>query len=140
MDPCPPFVEIAGERGVGMAELTFPLRGEVDRACREVPVPDSDVLASVLRKYLDSSRESLEALRDAIRANDPTVLQAIAHRLKSSSAQLGALAVAASCKELETMGHRNNLVDAERSFAQLQSDYLTACTVFRNEIAKEKQP
>ncbi|MGB3397757.1 MAG: PAS domain S-box protein [Nitrospira sp.] len=99
-----------------------------------------DVLASVLRKYLDSSRESLEALRDAIRANDPTVLQAIAHRLKSSSAQLGALAVAASCKELETMGHRNNLVDAERSFAQLQSDYLTACTVFRNEIAKEKQP
>ena len=99
-----------------------------------------DVLASVLRKYLDNSRESVDALRDAIRANDATALQAIAHRLKSSSAQLGAIAVAAGCKELEAMGSRNNLVDADRLFIQLHADYLAACTVFRNEIAKENQP
>ncbi|MDR4480063.1 MAG: PAS domain S-box protein [Nitrospira sp.] len=99
-----------------------------------------NVLASVLRKYLDNSRESVDALRDAIRANDATALQAIAHRLKSSSAQLGAIAVAAGCKELESMGSRNNLVDADRLFMQLHADYLAACTVFRNEIAKENQP
>jgi CheY-like chemotaxis protein len=98
-----------------------------------------DVLASVLRKYLDNSRESVDALRDAIRANDPIALEAIAHRLKSSSAQLGAIAVAACCKELESMGNRKNLVDADQMFAQLESDYRAACTVFRNEIAKEKQ-
>ncbi|MCS6319056.1 MAG: response regulator, partial [Nitrospira sp.] len=110
------------------------------KSIRALQRPDRpDVLASVLRKYLDSSRDSVEALRDAIRANDPMALQAVAHRLKSSSAQLGATAVAACCKELEAMGHRKNLVDADRLFAQLQSDYLTACTVFRNEIAKEKQ-
>ena len=98
-----------------------------------------DVLASVLRKYLDNSRESVDALRDAIRANDPIALEAIAHRLKSSSAQLGAIAVAACCKELESMGNKKNLVDADRMFAQLESDYRAACTVFRHEIAKEKQ-
>ncbi len=99
-----------------------------------------DVLASVLRKYLDNSRDSVDALRDAIRANDPAALQAVAHRLKSSSAQLGAIAVAAQCKELEAMGAQKNLIDADRVLANLQAHYLAACIVFRNEIAKEKQP
>ncbi|MCW5798956.1 MAG: PAS domain S-box protein [Nitrospira sp.] len=97
-----------------------------------------DVLASVLRKYLDNSRDSVDALQDAIRANDPAGLQAVAHRLKSSSAQLGALAVAARCKELEALGAQKNLIEADRILAELQSDYAAACAVFRNEIAKEK--
>ncbi|MCC2639875.1 MAG: putative Hybrid histidine kinase [Nitrospira sp.] len=95
-----------------------------------------DILASVLRKYLDHSRNSVEALRDAVRANDSAALQAIAHRLRSSSAQLGALAVAVHCKELETMGIRKNLVDADRILDQLQSDYIAACSVFRKELVK----
>ena len=99
-----------------------------------------NVLASVLRKYLDNSRDSVDALRDALRANDPAGLQAVAHRLKSSSAQLGALGLAARCKDLELMGASKNLIDAERILTELQSEYATACTVFRNEIAKEKQP
>jgi len=99
-----------------------------------------NVLASILRKYLDNSRGSVDALRDAIRANNPAALQAVAHRLKSSSAQLGAVALAARCQELETMGSRKNLIDADHILAQLQTDYLAACTVFRNEIAKGKQP
>jgi HPt (histidine-containing phosphotransfer) domain-containing protein len=93
----------------------------------------------VLRKYLDNSRDSVDALRDALRANDPAGLQAIAHRLKSSSAQLGALGLAARCKDLELMGASKNLIDADRILAELQSEYAAACTVFRNEIAKEKQ-
>ncbi len=97
-----------------------------------------DVLASVLRKYLDNSRDSVDALRDAIRANDPTALQAVAHRLKSSSAQLGAMAVAARCKELEAIGAQKNLIEADRILAELQSEYAAACIIFRNEIAKEK--
>ena len=68
------------------------------------------------------------------------MMQAIAHRLKSSSAQLGAIALAARCQELEKMGSRKNLIDADRVLAQLELDYLTACAVFRNEIAKGKQP
>jgi CheY-like chemotaxis protein len=99
-----------------------------------------NLLASVLRKYLDNSRHSVDGLRDAIRMDNPAALQAIAHRLKSSSAQLGAIAVAARCQDLETMGSRKNLIDAGHVLAQLESDYLTTCAVFRNEIAKGKQP
>jgi CheY-like chemotaxis protein/HPt (histidine-containing phosphotransfer) domain-containing protein len=95
-----------------------------------------NVLASVLRKYLDNSRDSVGALRDAIRANNPEAIQAIAHRLKSSSAQLGAIAVAAHCQELETMGSRKNLIEADHVLAQLELDYHATCTVFRNEITK----
>ena len=97
------------------------------------------VLASVLRKYLDNSRNSVDALRDTLRANDPVGLQAVAHRLKSSSAQLGAIALAVRCKELELMGASKNLVDADRTLAALLDEYANVCTVFRNEIAKEKQ-
>ncbi|MBS0170502.1 MAG: PAS domain S-box protein [Nitrospira sp.] len=99
-----------------------------------------DVLASVLRKYLDNSRDSVDALRDALRANDPAALQAIAHRLKSSSAQLGALALAARCKELELMGANKNLIDADRVLEDLHKEYAMACAAFRHEIAKEKSP
>jgi PAS domain S-box-containing protein len=99
-----------------------------------------DVLASVLRKYLDHSRDSMDALRDAVRSSDAAALQAIAHRLKSSSAQLGAMAVARRCSELEAMGAQKNLVDADRILALLQTDFLVACTVFRSEIAKGEQP
>ena len=99
-----------------------------------------NVLAAILRKYLDSSRSSVDALHDAVRANNPAALQAIAHRLRSSSAQLGAVAVAARCQELETMGKRKNLIDADHTLAQLQTDYLIACTIFRNEIAKGTRP
>jgi CheY-like chemotaxis protein len=95
-----------------------------------------NVLASVLRKYLDNSRHNVDALREAIRANNPAALQAIAHRLKSSSAQLGAIAVAARCQELETMAGRKNLIEADHVLSQLESEYRAACTVFRNEIVK----
>ena len=81
----------------------------------------------------------MDALGDAIRVNDSASLQAIAHRLKSSSAQLGAVALAAQCQLLETMASRKHLIDADRVFAQLESDYLFACAVFRNEIAKGTQ-
>ena len=108
---------------------------------RALQRPDRpNVLASILRKYLDNSRDSVDALHDAVRANNPGALRAVAHRLKSSSAQLGAVAVAARCQELENMGSRKNLVDAEHILAQLQTDYLTACTIFRNEIAKGTRP
>jgi PAS domain S-box-containing protein len=99
-----------------------------------------NVLASVLRKYLDNSRHNVDALREAIRANNPAALQAIAHRLKSSSAQLGAIAVAARCQELETMAGRKNLIEADHVLSQLESEYRAACTVFRNEIVKRIQP
>lgn len=107
------------------------------RALQRLNQPD--FLAAVLRKYLDNSRNSVDGLRDAIRANDPEALQTIAHQLKSSSAQLGAIAMAESCKELEAMGGQKNLIEADRILTQLESEYLVACTIFRNEIAKGKQ-
>ena len=129
----------------GLVVAVVPVSGRLDlkalAGIRALQRPNRpNVLASVLRKYLDNSRDSVDGLRDAIRANDPAMMQAIAHRLKSSSAQLGAIALAARCQELETMGGRKNLIDADRVLAQLELDYLTACAVFRNEIAKGRQP
>lgn len=128
---------VAGQPTTSHEEISPALDLKALDSIRALQRPNRpNVLASVLRKYLDNSRESVEALRAAIRSGDPAAVQAIAHRLKSSSAQLGALAVAARCKELEQIGIRKDLVDADRVFEQLQSEYVTVCTTFRNEIAK----
>ena len=53
--------------------------------------------------YLNDSRTLIEEIRTAVQTQDPVALAKAAHRLQSSSAQLGALATAAHCKELENL-------------------------------------
>ncbi|MCS6291098.1 MAG: Hpt domain-containing protein [Nitrospira sp.] len=54
--------------------------------------------------YLDDSRLLVGQIRTAVHAHDPVTLAQASHRLKSSSAQLGALTTAAHCRDLETLG------------------------------------
>jgi HPt (histidine-containing phosphotransfer) domain-containing protein len=46
-----------------------------------------------------------------------------AHSLKSSSAQVGALALSAHCKELEALGRANTLTNAPTILACLEEEY-----------------
>ncbi|NJN69624.1 MAG: PAS domain S-box protein [Nitrospira sp.] len=60
-----------------------------------------DILARIVSQYVETSREMVERIRRAVVSKDAAELRASAHRLKSSSAQLGALDLAADCRELE---------------------------------------
>jgi HPt (histidine-containing phosphotransfer) domain-containing protein len=46
-----------------------------------------------------------------------------AHSLKSGSANVGALALAAHCKELEALGRANTLQAADTVFARVEAEY-----------------
>ena len=48
-----------------------------------------DILARVLATYLEDSRRLVEQIRVAVQSQDPVTLRQAAHRLKSSSGQLG---------------------------------------------------
>lgn len=65
---------------------------------------DVDFLKELVDAYLDSTPELFAALRQAAVAGDGAALQRAAHSLKTGSASLGALALAAQCKQLEDMG------------------------------------
>ncbi|OGW51660.1 MAG: hypothetical protein A2V62_08965 [Nitrospirae bacterium RBG_19FT_COMBO_58_9] len=96
-----------------------------------------DPLGALLAKYMEDSRPLVDQLRQAIESNDPATLHAVAHRLKSSSATLGALTVAAHCKELEALGRAHRTEEAPDHFRQLERDFNAVCSVFQATLNKE---
>ncbi|MBS0170493.1 MAG: response regulator [Nitrospira sp.] len=93
-----------------------------------------DILAKVLAAYLDDSRQLVEDIRTAVETHDADTLTKAAHRLKSSSAQLGALTTAAHCKELEGFGRLARLDDAARLLAPLTDSHQAACAAIHAEL------
>jgi HPt (histidine-containing phosphotransfer) domain-containing protein len=74
---------------------------------------DVDFLRELVDAYLESTPGLFAAMRHAAEAGDAAALQRAAHTLKSGSANVGALALAAQCKQLEDMGRSGALEGAE---------------------------
>jgi len=82
-----------------------------------------DLLLKVIRIYLESSPDLVCNLHEAVDRKDAAALQRVAHTLKSSSANLGASAMAALCKELEEMGRTKELGGSGQTFVRLEAEY-----------------
>jgi two-component system sensor histidine kinase/response regulator len=82
-----------------------------------------DMLCKVIDKYLSSSRQLIETMRTAVSQRDAGVLHRTAHSLKSSSATLGALRLAALCKEVEAMGRMNTLNSVTNLWENIEAEY-----------------
>ena len=67
------------------------------------------LVASAIEVFVESSSELLAKAEEALRDEDAESLAGVAHTLKSSSAQLGALNLSALCKELETRGRTGSI-------------------------------
>jgi HPt (histidine-containing phosphotransfer) domain-containing protein len=63
-----------------------------------------DLERSILEDYLDSTKELVDALVEAINAGDTVAAGKTAHKLKSASRTLGALKLGELCQEMETAG------------------------------------
>jgi HPt (histidine-containing phosphotransfer) domain-containing protein len=74
---------------------------------------DVDFLKELVDAYLDSTPGLFAAMRQAAAAGDAAALQRAAHSLKTGSANMGALELAALCKQLEEMGKSGALDGAE---------------------------
>lgn len=114
-------------------------KAEIDKtawnAIRSLQRPGRpDLLAKVLTTYLNDARTLVEEIRAAVEAHDAGTLAKAAHRLKSSSAQLGVLATAAHCKELEHLGRLACLDDAARLLTQLTDAHQVACAAIITEL------
>jgi two-component system, sensor histidine kinase len=78
-----------------------------------------NLLSKVISIYLDETPRLLEALESAIKQGDARTTNRVAHRLKSSSGNVGALALAALFKKLEDMGQSNSLDEADQVLAEI---------------------
>jgi len=97
-----------------------------------------DPLGKLLARYVEDSRKLVDQLRQAVASNDPATLHTVAHRLKSSSATLGAMTVAAYCKELEALGRSHRIEGASDHFRHLERDFEAVCSIFQATLNKEK--
>ena len=97
-----------------------------------------DPLGKLLARYMKDSRPLVEQLRQAIQSNDPELLHTTAHRLKSSSAILGAVTLAAHCQELEALGLSGRIENASDLVGQLEQDFESVCSIFHATLAEEK--
>lgn len=82
-----------------------------------------DILSSVLKSYLGSTPGLLETVRQAVEDDDPRSLASAAHRLKSSSASVGAPILAELSEQLEARGNDGDAKDAEALVASLFAEY-----------------
>ncbi len=91
-------------------------------------------LRSLIDKYLVNSNADLEHLVSSVRNGDAEGLGKTAHRLKSASANLGAMTLASICKELETAGRSRQIGGAERLLGAIQSEYERVSMALSREI------
>jgi len=91
---------------------------------REIESPSCpNLLRDLVQTYRETSRELLEELEASIRVGDAGRMGRAAHSLKSSSANLGASALAALSLELERLGRAGDLSGAKDLFARLSDEY-----------------
>lgn len=82
-----------------------------------------DLLRMVLDRYLTTTPQLIEELRAALARGDAAAVRFAAHNLKSSSATIGATALAALSKELEQMGREHTLATAPALVERVATAY-----------------
>jgi signal transduction histidine kinase/DNA-binding response OmpR family regulator len=82
-----------------------------------------DILGKIVSLYMNDSPGLLNALREALDQGDAQQVRMLAHRFKSGSANLGALRLAAFCKQLEDMGCNNELEGAGSLLNRVETEF-----------------
>jgi len=94
----------------------------------------ADILSQIINLFLEETPNQLKNLQQAIRDNDAGTVYSIAHSLKSSSANLGAMKLSALLKDLEEKGRRKALTDTPSLFLQIENEFKRADKLLQSEI------
>jgi two-component system sensor histidine kinase/response regulator len=92
-----------------------------------------DLLEKIVLLYMKDSPGLLNALRDAIHQDDAEQVRMHAHRLKSGSANLGALRLAELCKQLEDMGRNNELQQTLTLLNRVEAEFKLVSVALQQE-------
>ncbi len=95
-----------------------------------------DVLARIVDIFLSSSPGIVAAIRAAADAGDAAALRQAAHKLKSSSANLGGNSLSEICRQLEAAGAAGAVADAVAMLDVLEFEYEAVERALRAEVNK----
>lgn len=105
---------------------TEALDPEAFRHLLDITGGDLAFVDELIDTYIDDATVQLEAMRQAAAAGDAEAMVRPAHSLKSSSANVGAVAVTEACRSLEAEGRAGTLVDAVGRVAACEAAFEAA--------------
>ncbi len=87
------------------------------------PPGEADVLAEVLRLFLDEVPRRMERLSESCRDGNALELQRAAHSLKGSSGNIGARGMHDLCRQLDERGKAGDINGARHLIGALAAEY-----------------
>jgi HPt (histidine-containing phosphotransfer) domain-containing protein len=101
---------------------------EVLLSIRELPNnSERDLASELVEIYLGDTPPRLSGLRKAVAEEDLASIQAIAHSVKSSSANVGARRLSIIAGRLESMGRSGDVSRAPELIMLMETEYRRAC-------------
>ena len=95
---------------------------------------EPDVFTEVALLFLEDVPIRLEALRTAIAAGSPKLVEQIAHRLRGGALEMGALRMAPLCAALEHAARAGSLDQAVAESEQLDREFAAVCAALEQAI------
>lgn len=84
---------------------------------------DEEFLAELVAIFLDDAQLRLEEIKGAVDSGDPSELKKTAHKLKGSSANMGANGLMNISKEMENMGSAGEVDGADTHYEALVVEF-----------------
>jgi len=83
---------------------------------------NTNILLEMVGLFCEDAPGHVSAIADAIANSDAGALEHAAHRLRGSSASLGAVRLAELCKSLEQLGRSNSTTGAEETLTLVEAE------------------
>jgi len=91
------------------------------RALQQAGTPD--LIGSLVTTYVEQSSAIMKSLGSAVDEKNSEDMFRLAHKLKSSSAIVGAMELSALLKSLELLGRQNEVEGTADLFAHIQKEF-----------------
>jgi two-component system, sensor histidine kinase and response regulator len=119
-------------------DATEPLDRSVLEGLRELQEEgEPNLLDELIEMFFDDVPSSqLEALQEAMKAGDAHFVERVAHTLKGSCGNIGALRMAAICAELQDIGASKDLSRAPELLEHLKAEFERARPALETEVAR----
>jgi CheY-like chemotaxis protein len=97
---------------------------------------EPDILEELVGIFLEDAPSQLETLKEAAEKGDTQSIGRIAHTLKGSCGNMGAVRMEALYSELEDIGRSENLLDAPGRISCLEEEFGRVRAAFEEELSK----
>jgi len=98
---------------------------------------DTNILLEMVELFREDAPGHLRAIADAIANSDAGALEHAAHRLRGSSASLGAVRLAELCKSLEQLGRSNSTAGAVEKLTLIEAEMTCVTAALEFEAGTE---